>query len=518
MSKKHYDIIIIGTGAGGSTLAHSLAPTGKQILILERGDFLVRSKDNWDPEQVFRREIYHTNEQWETKEGKLFRPGQAYLVGGQTKVYGAALLRLRKQDFGEIHYKDGISPSWPIRYEDLEPFYNEAERLYFVHGKHGEDPTEPSASKPYAYPPLSHEPRIREISAQLEDLGLHPFHLPIGVKRFEFENDIKNSACIRCNTCDGFPCLVNAKGDAEMSCLNHALMHSNVTLITRAKVEKIETDDSGRRVTGVRVMHDGETLKFSGDVIVSSCGAINSAALLLRSGDSKNPNGLANSSGLVGRNYMCHNNSALLAIHPTKTNPTLFQKTIGINDYYFGTDESPIGHIQLLGKATEGILKADKPEAPRFILKWMAEHSVDWWFTTEDLPAQENRIELTSSGNIKVSYTPNNRQPHDKLIKEFKKVLAKLGFKIMLTKTMPINAVAHQVGTTVFGTDPKRSVLDIYCRAHDHENLYVVDGGFFPSSSAVNPALTIAAQALRVGEHIKQKLGLTQEEIAYARA
>ena len=501
---KKYDVIIIGTGAGGGTMAYALAPTGKRVLILERGDFLVRSKDNWDPEKVFRKEIYHTSEHWLTKEGKPFRPGQAYLVGGQTKVYGAALVRLRKEDFGELHYEDGVSPAWPIRYEDIEPYYNEAERLYFVHGQHGEDPTEPPASKPYAYPKLSHEPRIQEIFEQLKGEKLHPFHLPIAVKRFE--DDLRNSPCVRCNTCDGFPCPMNAKGDAEISCLAHALTYSNVTLMTRAKVEKLVTDEGGKIIKKVLVDRDGKKEEFAGEVVVLSAGAINSAAVLLKSADSKNPKGLANSSGLVGRNYMCHNNSAMLAIHLTKQNPTVFQKTIGVNDFYFGGEGDPRGHIQLLGKATEGILKADKPSAPRAILSFMANHSVDWWFTTEDLPKPDNRIEIMPDGNIKLHYTPNNRQPHKRLIQRFEKVLRRLGFGIFLTKPMPINAVAHQVGTTVFGSDPKASVLDTMCRAHDHPNLYVVDGGFFPSSSAVNPALTIVAQALRVADHLKGSL------------
>ncbi len=512
MNPKQYDVIIIGTGAGGGTLAYKLAGSGKKILILERGDFLVRSKDNWDPAKVFGKEIYHTQERWLTREGKPFRPGQAYMVGGQTKVYGAALLRLRKEDFGEIHYKDGISPSWPVGYDDLEPYYNEAEKLYFVHGEKGEDPTEPPRGA-YPYPKLSHEPRIQEIFGELQAQGHKPFHLPIGIKRFE--DNLRESPCIRCETCDGFPCAVNAKGDSEISCLTHALAHPNVTLLTRALVERLETDESGKKIQSVKVLREGETLEFSASLFILSAGAVNSAALLLRSRDSKNPEGLANSSGLVGRNYMCHNNSAMLAIHPVKKNPTLFQKTIGVNDYYFGAEDAPIGHIQLLGKATEGLLKADKPEAPRFILKWMADHSVDWWFTTEDLPHPENRVTLTEDGNIKLSYTPSNREPHFKLIKAFKKTLWNLGFRVLLEKTMPINAVAHQVGTTVFGKDPRKSVLDPWCRAHDHENLFVVDGGFFPSSSAVNPSLTIAAQALRVGEHIRKHV--LAEQMAAAR-
>ncbi len=505
-----YDIIIIGTGAGGSTIAHSLAPSGKQILILERGDFLVRSPSNWDPEKVFKDEIYHTSERWIAADGHDFRPGQAYLVGGQTKVFGAALLRLRKKDFEPISYEDGLSPAWPIRYDDLEPYYGEAERLYFVHGERGEDSTEPYSSTPYPYPALSHEPRISELFRGLQKLGKRPFHLPIGVQRFE--DDLPGSACIRCSTCDGFPCLVNAKGDAEMACLRHAISHKNVTLLTRARVEKIETDGTGRQAKRVIAARDGQSVMFSAETIIVACGAINSALLLLRSRNSKHPNGLANSSGLVGLNYMCHMNSAMLAISPSVKNPTLFQKTIGLNDWYFANKTGAVGHVQLLGKSSEGILRADQPRVPRVILRWMAEHSVDWWFTTEDLPKKENRVFLRD-GKVHLHRKPTNTKPHALLIREFKRVLGKLGFKIMIAKPMEIQAVAHQVGTTVFGTDPAHSVLDPWCRAHDLDNLYVVDGGFFPSSSACNPALTIAAQALRVGEHLKKTLGISKPSV-----
>jgi len=506
-----YDIIIIGTGAGGSTIAHSLAPTGKKILILERGEFLVRSKDNWDPEKVFRQEIYHTQEKWLTQDGDEFRPGQAYLVGGNTKVFGAALLRLRKKDFEKIVYEDGISPAWPITYEELEPHYQEAERLYFVHGQRGEDPTEPPASEPYPYPKLSQEPRMLEVYNQLRGLGIKAFHLPIGVQRFE--DNIAGSPCIRCNTCDGFPCLVNAKGDAERACLIHALAHSNVTLLTDAKAEKVDTNDSGTRATAVQVTRQGRTERYEAQTIILSCGAINSAVLLLKSANAKQPNGLANSSGLVGRNYMRHNNSAMLAIDPFKKNPTIFQKTMAVNDYYFGGSRDPIGHISLIGKATEGILKAEKPFAPRFILKFMAEHSMDWWFTTEDLPRKENGVFLTPDGRIRLNLTPTNIAPHQRLIRHWKKVLWKVGFRVMLTQSMPINAVAHQVGTCVMGKNAATSVLDTSNRTHDVENLYVVDGSFFPSASAVNPALTIAANALRVGEYLKQEMGLKKEAV-----
>ncbi len=499
-----YDIIIIGTGPGGSTIAHSLAPTGKKILILERGDYLQRSKDNWDPEAVWKKAVYMTQERWLTANNKEFHPHITYMVGGQSKVFGAALVRLRKEDFGEIVYEDGTSPAWPISYDDMEPYYNEAERLYYVHGQRGEDPTEPPASKPYAYPKMAHEARMREVGEQLRGLGLKPFHLPIGIKRFA--DNLPNSPCIACNTCDGFPCPLNAKGDAEQSALVHALAHPNVTMLTGAKAEQIETNISGTRASAVVVQHQGEKKRFEAGTIIVSAGAVNSAILLLKSMNPKHPRGLGNSSGLLGRNYMAHNNSAMLAIHPFKKNPTQFQKTIGINDFYFGGPGDPIGHISLLGKATEGILRTDQPLAPRFVLRFMAEHSVDWWFTTEDLPRKENGVELTSEGRIRLNYTPNNTKPHERLKKTFTKYLWKAGFRVMLSKTMPINKVAHQVGTTVMGKDPASSVLNTDCRTHDLENLYVVDGGFFPSSGALNPALTIAANALRVGDRIKASM------------
>lgn len=509
MESKQYDIIIIGSGAGGGTLARALSETGKSILVIERGDFLKRSKDNWDAYRVFKEEVYHTDERWLDGSGKPFRPGQAYLVGGQTKVYGAALFRMRKEDFGEIQHEDGISPAWPISYEDLEPYYARVENLYNVHGKGGEDKTEPERSSDFPYPAVSHEPRIQEIHNALEQRGFNPFHMPMGVDLNE--TDFANSPCIRCNTCDGFPCMVNAKSDADIFGIRPALAHGNVTLVVNTQVVKIETDSQGKTVTGVIARHRGAEVSYKGDIVILCAGAINSAALLLRSANGKHPNGLANSSGKVGRHLMFHINSAMLAISFAKKNPTVFQKTMAMNDFYYGDYKSdfeyPLGHIQLLGKATPEILKADQPMAPMPILRAMSSRSVDWWMTTEDLGLESNRVSLTKDGNIQVSYSPTNLSAHKRLTAKLKKILKSIGFQVFLTKRIPLAGVAHQCGTTRFGDDPKNSVLDPFCKSHDLENLYVVDGGFFPSSSAVNPALTIFAQALRVADHLKERLG-----------
>ena len=510
----HYDVIIIGSGAGGGTLAYRLAPSGKKILLLERGGYVKREQENWSTRAVVGEERYHVGESWYDSEGEAFKPGTHYNVGGNTKFYGAALLRMREPDFGELRHHGGVSPAWPVSYDTLEPYYTEAEHLYHVHGSRGEDPTEPRASAPYRYPAVSHEPRIQELSDDLGKLGLRPFHLPVGIKLDE--KSPRTSACIRCSTCDGFPCLVGAKADAQTICVDPALEHPNVTMLTDAYVTRLETEPSGRAVKRVRVERDGKQEAYSGDVVVVSCGAVNSAALLLRSASDRHPDGLANASGMVGRNYMCHVNSILLAIsrHP---NPTKFQKTLGLNDFYFGSPEwkHPMGHISFVGKTDAEMLAAGAPRiVPGMTLDLMARHSLDFWLTSEDLPDPENRVTVNRDGAIRLAYEPNNLEAHKRLTRKLKSLLGDIGCEdhllpanVYIGKRIPLAGVAHQCGTVRFGADPRTSVLDADCKAHDVDNLYVVDGSFFASSSAVNPALTIMANALRVGDHIAARLG-----------
>jgi len=509
-----YDVIIIGTGAGGGTLAQRLAPSGKRILLLERGDYMRREPDNWDSHAVFVRSKYKTHEEWYDKDGQPFHPGQHYYVGGQTKMYGAILFRLRERDFGEVRHHGGISPAWPLSYEDFEPYYTEAERLYLVHGERGEDPTEPPASGPFPHPAVSHEPRIQKLHDDLARRGLKPFHLPVGVNLDE--SDPEKSPCVRCTRLDGFPCLVDAKADAHVLCIRPALEHPNVTLMRNSRAVRLETDESGRTVTGVVVDRHGERETYRGDVVVVSCGAINSALLLLRSASDQHPSGLANSSDVVGRHYMAHINSALLAISK-EPNPTRFQKTLGVNDYYWGAHDFdfPLGHIQMLGKTDGQMLRAGAPfPTPGFVLDYVARRAVDFWLTTEDLPNPENRVTLDRSGRIHVSYTNVNTEGHKRLLMKLKGLLTHLDMhehlipnQLVRDERIPIAGVAHQVGTVRFGTDPKASALDVNCKAHDLDNLYVVDTSFFPSSSAVNPALTAMANSLRVGDHLLERLG-----------
>ena len=513
-----YDVIIIGSGAGGGTLARQLAPTGKRILILERGDWMKREALNWDAKAVFVDNRYISPDTWYDVNGRAFQPQVHYFVGGATKMYGAALYRLRREDFGELREYDGISPAWPISYDEMEPFYSKAEQMYQVHGVHGVDPTEPYASVPYPHPPVSHEPRIEQLFADLKTAGYHPFPAPCGVMLDE--QDMAASKCIRCQTCDGFPCLVHAKADAEVLGVRPALEFPNVTLLRNSKVLKLNTSADGRSVKEVLVERDGAPETFRGDIVVVSCGAANSAKLLLMSANDKHPNGLANGSDQVGRNYMYHNSMAVLALS-REPNPTFFQKTLAMNDFYFGTDgfEFPMGNIQMVGKSVGEMYRGEKPLetalAPLGLLNDIARHAVDFWLSTEDLADPNNRVTVDKQGNITLSYTPNNQVPKQKLYDKLKSMLRDIGMHpghliprdAYMKTEIPIAGVAHQAGTCRFGKDPASSVLDVNCKAHELDNLYVVDTSFFVSIGAVNPSLTAMANAIRVGEHITGRLG-----------
>jgi choline dehydrogenase-like flavoprotein len=517
-----YDIIIIGTGAGGGTLAHKLAPTGKKILVLERGDFLPREKANWSALDVYQKERYHTEEKWYDHQEKPFRPQTGYWVGGNTKVYGAALLRLRERDFSDVYHKDGISPAWPLTYQDFAPYYLQAEKLYDVHGERGTDPTEPPCTEPYFYPAVSHEPDMQVISDNIQELGYHPFHLPLGLKLNE--KDRNNSPCIRCDTFDGYPCLVGAKADSEVNAIRPAQeQYKNVTLLTNAKVSRLITNVTGREVTAVETEIAGEQFLFQGSIVIVACGAINSAVLLLRSANDQHPHGLANSSNQVGRNLMKHIATALVALH-AEPNHANFQKTIAVNDFYWGDQDFhyPMGMVQNTGNVLADMLPAESPALmapfvkliPQFERHLIAERAVGWWLQTEDLPDPHNRVSVGADGKIYLDYTANNTEAADRLVYRWTSVLKAIAnsakhvipFNLYPRVQMPLQSVGHQCGTCRFGIDPKTSVLDINCRTHDISNLYVVDGSFFPSNSGVNPTLTIMANALRVGDYLAEQM------------
>ncbi|HXZ77912.1 MAG TPA: GMC family oxidoreductase, partial [Streptosporangiaceae bacterium] len=427
---EHYDVIIVGSGAGGGTLAHTLARSGKSILLLERGDFLSREMDNWDPRPVFVDGKYISTDTWYDADGKPFQPQVHYFVGGATKLYGAALYRLRPQDFGEIKHVDGISPAWPLDYGDFEPWYSAAEQLYQVHGNGGEDPTEGHRSQPYPWPAVSHEPRIQQIHDDLAKGGYRPFHAPCGIMLNEA--DRPRSTCIRCTWCDGYPCMVHAKADADVIAVRPLLERDNVTLVTGAEVTSLETDPSGRTVTGVVVTRDGNREVYSGDIVAVSAGAANSAKILLNSASDAHPGGLANGSDQVGRNYMFHNCKAVVALC-TEPNDTVFQKTLGINDFYLPTKDYayPMGNIQMIGKSNAEAMRGEKPKltklSPEWTLSDVAKHAVDFWLTTEDLPKPENRVTTDKDGHVHLTYSPTNAEEADRLYEELKKILNHTG-------------------------------------------------------------------------------------------
>jgi choline dehydrogenase-like flavoprotein len=565
-----YDAIVIGTGAGGGTLALHLAQAGKKILILERGPFMPQEKLNWDTSAVFLDNRYHTRETWHNKEGKEIHPQQSYFVGGQTKVYGAAMFRMRAEDFGAIRHKGGISPAWPISYTDMEPYYTRAEELFHVHGDLGAapsvpggfgssfDPTEPFHSRKYPYPALANEPRMQSIERDVRKLGINTFPIPLGLKHNEA--DPLASKCIRCDTCDGYPCLVHAKSDADINCIRQIMHLPNVTLMTNSRATRLLTNSTGTAVTSVEVVHSGDgenapspsgkgfTATYTAGLFAVCAGAVNSAVLLLASANDKYPTGLANRSDQAGRNFMYHQADALLALTPER-NEDSYTKTWGTNDFYLRDSDPdypfPLGQVQPVGSFHFEMMKGDAPFfTPGFVMEELKHYAVPWWLTTEDLPDPENRVTIHNTtplsikntqpgvfgahpardtgpgnesgfvtdaapGRIQLSYTPNNVESFERLKDRWVDVLNKAGhattsvpLHAYFKKRIPIEGVGHQNGTCRMGADAASSVLDVNCKAHDLDNLYVVDASFFVSASAVNPSLTIIANAIRVADHL----------------
>jgi choline dehydrogenase-like flavoprotein len=495
---QQYDVIIIGTGAGGGTLARKLAPTGKKILVLERGEFLAKESSELEDIEVFKKEQYHAPDQWYDTNGEPFSPQTNYSVGGNTKVYSGALLRFRERDFEEVQHQKGVSPAWPLKYQDFEPYYTEAEQLYQVHGKAGDDPTEPPHSQDFPFPEVAHEPHVQQVCDILSKQGLNPAYLPLGLGD-------------------------QGRTDSEDTGTTPAVNQGDVTLKTGAKVVALHTNPSGSEVKAVQAEIGGQAYLFLGHIVVLACGAINSSALLLRSQNEKHPNGLANGSGLVGRNLMKQQITVMVQLSASAV-PGSYQRTAYVNDFYWGDDnfDYPMGHIQNGGGILQDVIFAESPPVfsglakalPGFGLRQLATRSISWWLQTEDLPDPNNRVRLAGE-KLHLDYEPNNFEAHDRLVYRWIDVLkavesaAPSAFNRSThpRSTMPISVVAHQCGTCRFGEDAATSVLDINCRTHEIENLYVVDSSFFPSNSSISPGLTVIANALRVGDHLIQRLG-----------
>ncbi|WP_171128358.1 GMC oxidoreductase [Ruegeria sp. HKCCA5014] len=485
------DVIIIGSGIGGATLAAALAPSGRRILILERGQRLQPSPQDRDPKAIFAKGHFRPDETWLDGAGKPFNPGNYYCVGGNSKFYGAALIRYRKEDFEPRQHMGGYSQGWPMPYEQLEADYTTAEQLYDARGTTKEDPTEPPHSRGYPHPPVPDEVDIADLRNRLSHAGLTPSSVPLGV-------DIETWLRAGQTTWDAFPNTCGGKMDAETCAVAEALKHGNVELLTDARVRKLKADALGR-VTSVEVDGHG-TLRAP--VIVLAAGAVQSSVLLLQSANDNCPTGLANRSDQVGRNFMNHNCSAVLALHPLRRNRAVYQKTLMFNDYYNSDGQGglPLGNIQMLGKITGPIL-ASQIHLPGPIAALIANRSFDFYAMSEDLPNPESRVTVEGD-QIKLDWKRSNWAAHEALVARLKAHLKQAGFPIVLSRPFDRRTPSHQCGTARMGNDPASSVVDTFCRSHDHKNLFIVDASVLPTSAAVNPALTIAALALRAGRHI----------------
>jgi choline dehydrogenase-like flavoprotein len=487
------DVIVIGSGIGGSTTAAALAPTGQRILILERGDHLRPSQHDRNDRSIFVDGYFRPDETWLDGQSNAFNPGNYYCVGGNSKFFGAVFLRYRKVDFEPIAHMGGTTPGWPITYDDIEPYYSKAERLFGVRGQLGEDPTEPPHSNDYPFGPVPDEPAIKDLRARLSSVGLHPASLALGV-------DLERWLSRAETPWDAFPDTTGGKIDAESGPLEAALQHDNVTLRTNTRVKRLIATE-GPKISGVE-LETGEVLKAS--TFVLAAGAVQSAALLLSSADETHSNGLANRSDQVGRNFMNHNCSAVLALHPLRRNDSIYQKTLLVNDYYLkgGPNGEPLGNIQLLGKISGPILQSSS-RLPAFLASWVARHSIDLYAMSEDLPNPESRVTVRN-GQITLDWRRSNWDAHLALVSKLKRKLRQAGFPVVLSRPFDRRTPSHQCGTARMGNDPQTSVVDPFCRSHDHPNLFITDASVLATSAAVNPALTISALALRAGEHMQQ--------------
>ncbi|MGV0876905.1 GMC family oxidoreductase [Martelella sp. FLE1502] len=487
------DVVIIGSGMGGATLAASLAPTGAEILILERGQQIPDDALARDPDRIYRNSAFRSNETWLDADGKPFSPGNYYNVGGNTKLYGAVLYRYRRQDFQAMEHLGGVSPAWPFPYETLAPYYDAAEALYQVRGDFTEDPTEPPHAGPYPYPAVPDEPALAAVRRRLEKAGLHPAALPLGV-------DLDRWLSHGNDGWDGYPDTRSGKMDAETCALAAALSHNNVRMETGARVTHMTAAPDGRRIASVTYQQAGETITVTPEIVALAAGAVQSAALLLKSG-------LANSSGAVGRHFMNHNATAMIAYDPRFHNDAVYQKTFAINDWYLadGDNGPPLGNVQLLGRVVPKILKATTPSMPMALATHLSRHSVDFYAISEDLPNPESRVVLNGN-DIQLLWRRSNMEAHNRLVKRMKQALRRAGFPVVLSRLFDGRVPSHQCGTARLGDDPATVVLDPDCRSFDHHNLYVTDASALPTSAAVNPSLTVAALALKAGDAIKREL------------
>ncbi|GHC45755.1 GMC oxidoreductase [Roseibacillus persicicus] len=494
---KEIEFLVIGSGPGGTSAALKLVAAGRQVLMIEQGDFLPKEKENRDSREVYGETRYRTQERWRDQEGETFQPWMHFHVGGNAKLYGSAHFRFRKADFEELEYPDGLSPAWPLAYEDYASYYDEAEKLYRVHGERAADDSEPT-DRAYPYPAIGDERDIALLREGLGAVGVSTFPLPLGVdpegESEGWKTDLAHF--------DAYPDPSLSKADPEAVALE-SLRKGSFELQTRTKALRFLRD--GRRVVGLEVEREGRKEILRAQNYICSAGAIQSARLFLQSEDDGH---FANSSGQVGRNYMAHLCSTAVATFE-ETMTSDFAKTFGTNHWYQPDRGGCLaGSIQTQGKwdATQYELEEWTRDV-EFGPEGLAKQGLEFFFMTEDLPKAENRVLLDGKDGLRLHRVLTNKSLHEKLVREFGEKLrglpeGSLTLRRYRSRMMPLAWCTHQCGTLRFGDDPVNSVLDRNCRTHDLENLWVLDGSFFPSSSALNPTLTIVANALRVGAQL----------------
>ncbi|WP_223633121.1 FAD-dependent oxidoreductase [Corallococcus sp. EGB] len=477
------DVVIIGSGPGGSTLAHGLSRRGARVLVVEEGDFLRPDPSREDAS-------IHMQE--------FMQGPQPSFVGGPSKFYGAALYRLREQDFQATATETGESPAWPVRYGDLEPFYDEAEHLYAVRGSTHEDPSEPPRSRPFPHGPIEHEPYIAPIVERLRAQGLPVSYIPKAV-------DVgPGGRCILCARCDGHYCQRDAKMDAEVAALRPALATGRVQLLTRTECLRVLTTPDGRRTTGVLLKQDGETWEVDADVVAVCAGFARTPLLLRRSRNDAHPEGIGNASGCLGRYLAGHTAGLLFPMRGLERVPDLHQKTFAINAFYGPTAEwpYPLGVIQAAGQLP---LWKSVPAVARPFVRFIVERSVTCFLMTEAVASRESGFVFQGEQIVRMEPPRPNVKTFRRLRRMAMDIFKKAGFPVVLAPRSPAD-LWHLVGTARFGEDPATSVLDPHCRIHGMDNLYVVDSCFLPSAGAVNTTLTVIAMSLRVAESIAARV------------
>lgn len=481
-----YDVVVIGSGAAGSSVSLRLAQQGLSVLVVERGDFLkAQTRSLSEPIGRYLYDVVKDN-----TEALAF-------VGGQTKFYGAALYRLRRSDFEACHYDCGVSPAWPIGYDDLEPYYQEAEALYHVHGALEGDPSEPLHAAPFLYPPLPHHPIVSRVIERLRKSGTPVSALP---RALDYGS---GGPCVLCPTCDAYHCRIDAKMDAEIAALRPAIATGNVRLLTRTECVKVLTSPSGNRATGVVLATGGKTQTFSAGAVVVAAGIPASASLLRRSRTHRHPQGLGNAAGALGRYLSGHSVGLIFPLISWRNLPPMHTKTFAINGFHDGAPgwAGPLGVIQTMGQMP---FWRHAREPVRSIARLVAHHSLCCFYATEALPSRESGLIFDGDEIVDKVQPTHNLAAFAKLRELAVGVFRRAGYPALAPRRSPY--LWHDVGTACLGTDPECSVVDPDCQAHGIEGLYVVDQSVLPSPGTVNTALTIIALALRAGDHIAGSL------------